>query len=76
MFKAQKHNINKLTIPGWITLTMIYDWADENGKRKIVDAAAAKAGIKPIRMKQLPVAPYQQEHSQLSPRNNRMNPLR
>jgi hypothetical protein len=55
IFKARGRDINRLTIPGRTTPTTIYDWADEKGKGNIVNATAAKAGIRPIRKKQLPL---------------------
>jgi hypothetical protein len=57
IFKARKQDINRLTIPGRTISTMIFDCGDENFKGNIVNAAAAKAGIRPLRTKQLPVAP-------------------
>jgi hypothetical protein len=50
MFKAQKQKINKLRIPGRSTPITIFDFADNQGKGNIANAAAAKAGIRPIRL--------------------------
>jgi hypothetical protein len=50
MFKAQKQKINKLRIPGRNTPLTIFDFADSQGKENIANAAAAKAGIRPLRL--------------------------
>jgi hypothetical protein len=50
MFKAQKQKINKLRLPGWSTPITIFDFTDSQSKGNIASAAAAKAGIRPLRL--------------------------
>jgi hypothetical protein len=74
MFKAQKQKINKLILSGQSTPITIFDFTDSQGKGNIANAAAAKAGIRPLRlqkMKEITDAAAEKQASLLSEENDK-----